>query len=402
MMHTFSITPIKFISFDNITDMIIKVFIRRGLPWQNNLNSQIAVDKRMAQHQSLTRDPIIDFLRFTALIMVIIAHSEPPSWLFQIRNFDVPLLILTSAITYSYIYSNRPINMFGFYKSRIPKLVIPAWSFLTLFFLIVLTISWVEKTSFPYSLYDMRTSYSFYSGIGYVWILRIFLLISLITPPLIQMNHKIKSDKLYFGLIFLAYLFYEAFLVVLENSEIGEGKKTYLENGLLPLVPYTLIYALGLRLKALKIRQCLLLSISFGLIFSAIALGLYLENDEFIQTQTQKYPPTIYYVSYALFISLSMYCILKITPFNTLDRLPRYVSWISEKSLWIYLWHILYLYVWDMYFDNTQNALSISLAKALFVLCLSAITIFMQGRIINHCCEKSNSALPKWIQKTFS
>lgn len=63
----------------------------------------------------------LDLIRFSGVLIIMIAHSNPPSWLFQLRNFGTPLLILGSAVTYSFIYRNRAINKKEFLKKKIEK-----------------------------------------------------------------------------------------------------------------------------------------------------------------------------------------------------------------------------------------------------------------------------------------
>ena len=46
------------------------------------------------------REDRIDFLRFIGLSMVIFAHVGPPKLLFQLRNFDVPLLVIISGMAF--------------------------------------------------------------------------------------------------------------------------------------------------------------------------------------------------------------------------------------------------------------------------------------------------------------
>lgn len=58
--------------------------------------------------------------------------------------------------------------------------------------------------------------------------------------------------------------------------------------------------------------------------------------------QTEKYPPTAYYLSYGMLISLILYVYLQ-TDRKAIKALKccRGVSWISQNSFWIYLWHII-------------------------------------------------------------
>lgn len=46
------------------------------------------------------RDVTIDLLRFIALTCIIIAHINPSPLLFQLRNFDVPLMVFLSGVSF--------------------------------------------------------------------------------------------------------------------------------------------------------------------------------------------------------------------------------------------------------------------------------------------------------------
>ncbi|PIA86238.1 hypothetical protein ADO07_00302 [Streptococcus parauberis] len=41
----------------------------------------------------IKRDTSINFLKSLGMFLIIIAHSNPPDWLFEFRTFVVPLLI---------------------------------------------------------------------------------------------------------------------------------------------------------------------------------------------------------------------------------------------------------------------------------------------------------------------
>ena len=77
------------------------------------------------------RDRRVDILRFIGLAMIILAHVSPPPFLFQLRNFDVPLMVLLSAISYGLSYKPTETYPMYFWK-RIKRLVFPVWLFLTL------------------------------------------------------------------------------------------------------------------------------------------------------------------------------------------------------------------------------------------------------------------------------
>lgn len=66
-------------------------------------------------------------------------------------------------------------------------------------------------------------------------------------------------------------------------------------------------------------------------------LMMYYNHDVF-PVNSYKYPPRSYYIIYGALWSLALY------GFNWVDSFPihlkKWVSYISEHSLWIYLWHI--------------------------------------------------------------
>ena len=48
----------------------------------------------------MQRDLYIDFLRAFGLLMLVVAHTNAPSWIFAFRTFDVPLMVFVSALCY--------------------------------------------------------------------------------------------------------------------------------------------------------------------------------------------------------------------------------------------------------------------------------------------------------------
>ena len=47
------------------------------------------------------RDNSIDILRAIALFGIILVHVKPWPWLWQLRDFDVPLMVFLSGVVYS-------------------------------------------------------------------------------------------------------------------------------------------------------------------------------------------------------------------------------------------------------------------------------------------------------------
>lgn len=47
-----------------------------------------------------SREPYIDFMRSFGLLLLVIAHTNPADWILQLRCFDVPLMVVVSAMCY--------------------------------------------------------------------------------------------------------------------------------------------------------------------------------------------------------------------------------------------------------------------------------------------------------------
>lgn len=84
------------------------------------------------------REVSYDLLRVIGILVIMIAHADPPLWLFQLRNFGTPILIVTSALTHAYIYRDRSIAILPFYKKRMSRLIFRPGSFLLFSFCSIL------------------------------------------------------------------------------------------------------------------------------------------------------------------------------------------------------------------------------------------------------------------------
>lgn len=143
------------------------------------------------------RNISIDYLRFIGLSLIILAHVNPPALLFNIRCFDVPLMLLVSGLA----YSGRKVDFsFQFLSHRFTRLVVPVYIFLTSYFSAT-TILAYAGIDFGIRKEHIIGSYLLTDGIGFVWIIRVFLLIALLTPLLIKIEAMKKNTSLLMILI---------------------------------------------------------------------------------------------------------------------------------------------------------------------------------------------------------
>lgn len=135
------------------------------------------------------REERIDILRFVGISLIILAHVGAPSWINQIRCFDVPLMFFVSGLA----CSGKSIESYKNYAiKRAKRLLYPAWGFI-MGYLILLTLLRVVLHKEPYSMDFYLESMIMTGGIGYVWIIRVFFLVALILPALLWIEKKLNT-----------------------------------------------------------------------------------------------------------------------------------------------------------------------------------------------------------------
>lgn len=324
------------------------------------------------------RDDRIDFLRFTGLMMVMLAHVYPPAWLAQLRNFDVPLMVLVSALSFSASYRNESYGQYVW--ARVKRLVFPVWLFLSLLFL--LQWGWQVPIDLPSGEKIVR-SYLLLDGIGYVWVIRVFLLVALIAPFLYRYHLRQQSDALYWRVLALWYLAYEALMALLVPALSGPLRALML-NTVFFLWPYALVFALGLRVPALARGSLWRLFALAAAAFLAMGGWLYLQQDGFVRTQLFKYPPQHYYLAYALMCAMLLWLFASqlLALFARL-HLRALVLFAGSNSIWIYLWHIFYVQLWQAQSWGTEYLLICSAAM---------LTTWLQVRAVSALLTRLQSA----------
>lgn len=271
--------------------------------------------------------------------MIILSHVRIPDILRQGRDFDVPLMVIISGI--SMMMSPQGGSYSLYVWKRIKRLAMPTWIFLTVYFILNRALGWTPS---ELNTKTVLCSYAFLQdhSIGYVWIIRVFLLVALLAPPIRYLAGKIKSTSAYLLALLVFWCVYETILWIsqpyLDNS-IGRMASMYIFYG----ISYGIIFALGLRYKELSSRQIILVS-GIGLVtFILLMTVLYRIKGQLTPTVYYKYPPSTYYVSYALFVAGFLYLISgRITKvMEYLRPLDRFTMFVAKNSIWIYLWHII-------------------------------------------------------------
>jgi peptidoglycan/LPS O-acetylase OafA/YrhL len=104
-----------------------------------------------------------------------------------------------------------------------------------------------------------------------------------------------------------------------------------------------------------------------------------------VKTQLFKFPPRIYYVSYALSVSFTLLYLTLHTPIFNKLKYNGVIQFIGRSTMWIYLWHwfSLKLYFCIPFKTNV-------LIKYLFIFSVAILIAFIQQKIIQKITHSMN------------
>ncbi|MBR1386161.1 MAG: acyltransferase family protein [Bacilli bacterium] len=307
------------------------------------------------------RDNYIDILKSIGLLCIIIAHINPPEIVFRIRNFDVVLMILISA---NLAIKSKKINNWKKYAFiRFKRLILPTWIFLIIFFIINIFSRFIDL-----SLKNILLSFALSNyGIGYVWIIRIYFMISLIVLLFKLLQNKINIKVIYIMSILLYILYEILFKLNAFNNIIIDYLFAY-------IIPCILLVTISEKMFNDKRCNIIITSISL-IIFATYTIYKYIVDGIIISTQVFKYPFRFYYLSYGIFVTGLLIMLTKNKKLYNISE-NRFLKYVSENSLWIYLWHILILY--------SLNAFKFTwYIKLIIVIILSLMIVYIQKKIVN-------------------
>jgi fucose 4-O-acetylase-like acetyltransferase len=286
----------------------------------------------------------LDILKVIGLFCVILAHTNAPPSVISARSFDVPLLIVISGALCAQTVGYGNIGFLDYVRKRVIRLLAPTWIFLTFFFLTVLLLVLLIRKPYPFSPSQVLSSYALLTGIGYVWIIRIFILVAIAAPLLLRMKKRL-SEYGFLAILALAYLFYELLYGMIGPVE-NQAAALFVNQVLFYFIPYGVIFGVGLCLPKLSRRAIALLLGILALILGATMLHLHAAGLS-LHIAEYKYPPRFYFVAYGLTVSLVLY--LATSGIGIAGRhASALIVFISSSSLWVYLWHIFFVYYWNL------------------------------------------------------
>lgn len=314
------------------------------------------------------RDPYIDLLRFVGLSLIILAHVTPPYVLGQLRSFDVPLMMFVSGLA----ASGKDIpNYWDYVWKRTKRLIVPVWLFLAVY----LTIFYFAQSFIlpePYLTGRMiwRSFFLLDDSIGYVWIIRVFLLVMLVTPLWVKIEGQIKTNWLFVLFVvgvFVANEFFYAVSKQINNDAIS----VFIKDFLVYTTAYSIPFLLGLRLRKCgrKDEQAISAIVTMmcvvGLVHMFIYKGIDISN-------SYKFPPRSYFLLYGSAVSL----LLWISRFYWIKILnSKFFIWIGQSTIWIYLWHMPLVLFANHFINNWA-------IKYVLVYVTAVIIFFVQYKLV--------------------
>ena len=330
----------------------------------------------------MVRDLYIDALRAIGILCIILAHVYAPNVVTQLRSFDVPLMLFVSGLSFS--GKSMSSSLIRFYYTRTLRLIIPTYVFLILFFGLysLLNHPWdSEKIVNSFLLLE-------HNSIGYVWIIKVFLLIMLATPVLIFINNRLNIIQ--FLLLILTLYISQLFIVKIPLYISFTPQSSVLFNEVISnITGYSIPFLLGLRIKSLskiEINKAIVFTFILAIIF--FMLYIYQNGFELNISSKYKYPPHSFYISYGCLMSLFLWYL---RPLLSILNKSKLLLFIGQNTMWIYLWHIPYVLI-------LNRVLDIWYLKYIIVVVMSISTYFVQYRIINTIQSKYNTAFLKYFK----
>lgn len=284
----------------------------------------------------MKRDLYIDFLRFIGLSFIILVHVNPPVNVAQVRCFDVPLMLFVSGLTAS---SSRHYRYVDYVTNRTKRLIIPVWMFLAAYLPILY---FVQFKFLPeqYLTGEMivRSFLLLDNSIGYVWIIRIFLIVMLATPFILKLNNRIENIRLFVFVIVAAVFALEGIHLIGVQCD-KESVASFVVVDIIQYgIAYSIPFMLGVRCRnAEKKEQHKLLAFvivvfTVSLVYYVFSYGLPIRI-----TPNFKTPPHSYYIVYGCFVSVVLWQMkTKISKWLT----NKYFILLGQNTIWIYLWHM--------------------------------------------------------------
>lgn len=308
----------------------------------------------------------IDYLKVLGLLLVILAHVSCPTYLMQLRSFDVPLLVFISGFLASKSFSDR--NIKGYYWRRIKRLAFPAWIFLAFFF-VVQGMVYAKP-----SAVEIIKGFTFQRDsqmVGMLWVIWVYFVCSLMIPLVNKIGFGSRRLLCVWGVIII-------FELLCATTNLHENRALYIS--LFTMVPWGCVTYIGFYYDKFSNVQKRMLLLASLCSFVITAGWLFFKCGHFVPTNDYKYPARLYYLSYAFVFIVILFEVMS----RVNIQKNSVITFISQSSLWIYLWHILFLYAVKLFITNDR----LWIVQYVAIVLLSVFVTFIQNAIIARILKK--------------
>lgn len=250
-------------------------------------------------------------------------------------------MAMLMAMSYKLSNSNERYTEYVF--KRFNRLIVPALKFITFFIIAMLVLNILGLTDYDLNLKKIFLTYTFISGIGYVWIIRVFFIIALILPFIDCVYNK--SDTTFKKIFILVILF-------LSNSIIDLiGSKLIINNHINLLYTQFVAIMIGYSILAYVGIIVIRNSIKDNIMFFCVFLFLFILEGYrlgFPLLSDNKYPPTNYFLFYGIVASLVLFILTSFKHVEIYLTKFKFFTYFSKYSLNMYYWHIFPITIMDL------------------------------------------------------
>lgn len=297
------------------------------------------------------RDYTIDLLRVIGTFSVIMAHVNPPEALFQFRAFDVLMLVFISGMSFvgSSKYTYRE-----YLARRCDRLLKPTYICMAFLFLLCFVFCILLHKEQLYTIEEIGYSIILSDhGMGYIWIVKVYLLIAIFSPLLNKIckciNTPITVSLLVIFMIAIQH-------VLLRITSLHDN--ILFSDYLLYIIPYCMVAYIGMLWnKITNLTKLLIIGISL----TGVMIHLYIDGT--FAPNSFKFPADYQYVSYGVLGSVVIYGIVKYIS-GVMKKADKYnvCEFLSINSFNIYLCHIIMMLAFNM----ITKALKINFLNAFY------------------------------------
>ncbi len=274
----------------------------------------------------------VDYLRCIGLLLVVAAHVFGTSSPILQLLFGCNVAIMVVVSGYCSVRSSE-CSIIEYYTKRGRQMIIRPWVFFIVYFLLIGLLNIGKQ--YPYSYLQVIKTFLFMDGIGYTWIICVFVVTAISTPIYSLILDKTPRIKLVFPIMY--WILASVLFVIPVDFSIVKI--------LLYVVGYVFLSFIGFVICI--DRHLINKYLATGVIVICFCLTIIIkQHGDVFDLSSNKYPPTVYYITYGMIVSLILVKVLERfeNKFRSLN-VSKAIIVMSKHSFDIYLWHVFGLYV---------------------------------------------------------